>query len=88
MNYKEKHKLLGKKLDILKDIINGLNSHSMELINISAKMEMKLRNKKLSREEIILLEKGLDGMIKKVFNTIENNNPVITIGLNMEKSNQ
>lgn len=47
-------------------MIMSLDSHAMELINISAKVEMKLRKMELTDNEIAGYEARIDKLIKEV----------------------
>ncbi|MCB0720940.1 MAG: hypothetical protein KDC42_01445 [Ignavibacteriae bacterium] len=66
MNNGKDYTRLNKKLKELKKMIMSLDSHAMELINISAKVEMKLRKMELTDNEIAGYEARIDKLIKEV----------------------
>jgi hypothetical protein len=66
MNNKKEHTRLSDKLKELKKIIVGLNNHSMDLIYISAKVEMKLRKENLTSEELAEYEEQINRSVREI----------------------
>ena len=66
MKNEKEYTLLCKKLRYLKSVIVDLDSHSMELIYLSAKVEMKLRKNDLTKEEMVEYEEKIDKLVKDV----------------------
>ena len=54
-----------KSMKDLKDIIHRMNVNMIDLINVSASAELKLRNENASKDDMLEIERKINELIKK-----------------------
>ena len=65
MKKEKQMELLKKKLDELNNMIRGLNSDVMKMINISAETELMIRNKNVPAGKIKTAENRIEEILRK-----------------------